>query len=96
MLYRNIIGMIEVCLCKSEMLRIERAQLRGGCDWECGRNANGKPILRLFVPKVMVIAQLTAKEPERIEDWVYYYPRRLHGYRTATEMAAQSKAKPSL
>ena len=57
-------------------------------SWERGSNENGNRILRRFVPKGIDIARLTAKELERIEDWVNNYPRRIHGYRTANEMAA--------
>jgi len=57
-------------------------------SWERGSNENGNRILRRFVPKGMDIGKLTAKELQRIEDWVNNYPRRIHGYKTANEMAA--------
>ena len=57
-------------------------------SWERGSNENGNRILRRFVPKGTDIGQLTVKDLQRIEDWVNDYPRNLHGYRTANEMAA--------
>ena len=57
-------------------------------SWERGSNENGNRILRRFVPKGTDIGKLTAKELQRIEDWVNNYPRKIHGYRTANEMAA--------
>ena len=57
-------------------------------SWERGSNENGNRILRRFVPKGTDIGKLTVKELQRIEDWVNNYPRKIHGYRTANEMAA--------
>lgn len=57
-------------------------------SWERGSNENGNRILRRFVPKGTDISKLTAKQLQRIEDWVNNYPRRLHGYKTANEMIA--------
>ena len=57
-------------------------------SWERGSNENGNRILRRFVPKGTDIGKLTVKELQRIEDWVNNYPRKIHGYKTANEMAA--------
>jgi IS30 family transposase len=57
-------------------------------SWERGSNENGNRILRRFVPKGMDISKLTVSELQRIEDWVNNYPRKIHGYKTANEMAA--------
>ena len=57
-------------------------------SWERGSNENGNRILRRFVPKGTDIGKLTQKDLQRIEDWVNNYPRRLFGYKTASEMAA--------
>ena len=56
-------------------------------SWERGSNENGNRILRRFVPKGTDIGKLTAKELQRIEDWVNNYPRKIFGYKTANEMA---------
>jgi len=82
----------------SEFLDGEAIKKAAKCDdvyyahpyssWERGSNENGNRILRRFVPKGMDIGKLTAKELQRIEDWVNNYPRRIHGYKTANEMAA--------
>ena len=57
-------------------------------SWERGSNENGNRILRRFVPKGTDIGKLSAKELQRIEDWVNNYPRRIFGYKTANQMAA--------
>jgi IS30 family transposase len=57
-------------------------------SWERGSNENGNKILRRFIPKGTNIGKLTEKELQRIEDWVNNYPRKIHGYKTANEMAA--------
>lgn len=58
-------------------------------SWERGSNENGNRILRRFVPKGTDIGKLTEKELQRIEDWVNNYPRKIHGYKTANEMAME-------
>ena len=40
-----------------------------------------------FFSERMDIAQLNDRELERIVDWVNNYQRKIHGYRTANEMA---------
>lgn len=57
-------------------------------SWERGSNENGNRILRRFIPKGTDIGRLTDEELQRIEDWVNNYPRKIHGYKTANEMAA--------
>ena len=57
-------------------------------SWERGSNENGNRILRRFVPKGTDIGTLTAKELQRIEDWVNNYPRKILGYKSAKEAAA--------
>jgi len=44
--------------------------------------------LRRFVPKGMDIGKLTVKELKRIEDWVNNYPRKILGYKSASQMTA--------
>jgi len=57
-------------------------------SWERGSNENGNRILRRFVPKGTDIGKLTAKELQRIEDWVNNYPRKILGYKSANQIAA--------
>jgi IS30 family transposase len=52
-------------------------------SWERGSNENGNRILRRFVPKGADIGKLTARDLQRIEDWVNTYPRKILGYRCA-------------
>jgi len=46
-------------------------------SWERGSNENSNRILRRFVPKGTDIGKLTAKDLQRIEDWVNNYPRKI-------------------
>jgi IS30 family transposase len=81
----------------SEFLDSEAIKKAAPCDevyyahpyssWERGSNENGNRILRRFVPKGMNLGKLTAKELQRIEDWVNNYPRKILGYKTANEIA---------
>ena len=57
-------------------------------SWERGSNENSNRILRRFVPKGTNIGKLTAKELQRIEDWVNNYPRKILGYKSANNIAA--------
>ena len=82
----------------SEFLDSEGLKKASGCEevyyahpyssWERGSNENGNRMLRRFVPKGTNIGKLTDEELQRIEDWINNYPRKIHGYRTANEMAA--------
>lgn len=82
----------------SEFLDSEAIKKAAKCDevyyahpyssWERGSNENGNRILRRFVPKGMNIGKLTAKDLQRIEDWVNNYPRKILGYKSANQMAA--------
>ncbi len=82
----------------SEFLDSEAIKSASGCDevyyahpyssWERGSNENCNRILRRFVPKGTDISKLTAKELQRIEDWINNYPRRILGYKTANQMIA--------
>jgi IS30 family transposase len=57
-------------------------------SWERGSNENGNRILRRFVPKGMDIGKLTARDLQRIEDWVNNYPRKILGYKSANHFVA--------
>ena len=57
-------------------------------SYERGSNENGNRILRRFVPKGTDIGKLTAKELQRIEDWVNNYPRKILAYKSANQFAA--------
>jgi IS30 family transposase len=81
----------------SEFLDSEAIKKAAKCDeiyyahpyssWERGSNENGNRMLRRFVPKDTDIGNLTAKELQRIEDWVNAYPRKILGYQSANRMA---------
>lgn len=82
----------------SEFLDSEGIKKASKCDevyyahpyssWERGSNENGNRILRRFIPKGVDLSKFTAKELQRIEDWVNNYPRKILGYKTANEVAA--------
>jgi len=48
-------------------------------SWERGSNENGNRMLRRFIPKVMDLGNLTAKQLQAYEDFVNDYPRRILG-----------------
>lgn len=57
-------------------------------SWERGTNENANKMIRRFIPKGTDIGKLNQREIKRIEYWMNNYPRRIHGYRSAKEMAA--------
>lgn len=57
-------------------------------SWERGSNENANKMIRRFIPKGTDIGKLKHKDIRRIEHWMNNYPRRIHGYKTANEMAA--------
>jgi len=57
-------------------------------SWERGSNENANKMIRRFIPKGTDIGKLKNKDIRRIEHWMNNYPRKIHGYRTAQEMAA--------
>lgn len=56
--------------------------------WERGSNENANKLIRRFIPKGTDIGKLKQKDIKRIENWMNNYPRRIHGYKSANEMAA--------
>ena len=57
-------------------------------SWERGSNENANRLIRRFIPKGTDIDRYTDEEIRRIEYWMNNYPRKIHGYKTAKEMAA--------
>jgi IS30 family transposase len=55
-------------------------------SWERGSNENTNKIIRRFIPKGANISKYTHKEIKRIEEWINNYPRRILGYKTASEV----------
>ena len=58
------------------------------CSWERGTNENSNRIIRRFIPKGTDIGKISKAEIKRIECWMNNYPRKILGYKTASEMAA--------
>ena len=59
--------------------------------WERGSNENANKLIRRFIPKGTDISKLKQKDIRRIENWMNNYPRKIHGYRSANEMAILSE-----
>ena len=57
--------------------------------WERGSNENLNRIIRRFIPKGADIADFDRHEIKRIEKWINNYPRKLFGYKTASQMAKE-------
>ena len=55
-------------------------------SWERGTNENINKMIRRFIPKGTDIGQYTKKHIRYIQDWINNYPRRIFGYKTASEM----------
>ncbi len=80
--------------------QLERSILKPNCKrfklyyahpysaWERGSNENANKLIRRFIPKGSNIAAFNNKDIQRIENWMNNYPRRIHGYRSANDMAA--------
>lgn len=54
-------------------------------SWERGSNENANKMIRRFIPKGADISKYTEQEIRRIEYWINNYPRKILGYKTATE-----------
>lgn len=57
--------------------------------WERGTNENHNRMIRRFIPKGTNIADLTEEEVKKIEGWMNNYPRKILGYRTPKQVAAE-------
>jgi len=57
-------------------------------SWERETNENANKMIRRFIPKGTDIGKLSHRDIQQIEDWMNNYPRRIHGYKSAIEMAA--------
>ncbi|MDP3763628.1 MAG: IS30 family transposase [bacterium] len=58
-------------------------------SWERGTNENHNRMIRRFVPKGTDIAQYTGVDIDKIEEWMNNYPRKILGYRTPKQVAAE-------
>lgn len=56
--------------------------------WERGTNENANKLIRRFIPKGTDIGKLKKRDIKRIENWMNNYPRKIHGYKSANDMAA--------
>jgi len=56
-------------------------------SWERGTNENSNKLIRRFIPKGTDINKISKAGIERIEHWINNYPRRIFGYKTASEMS---------
>lgn len=56
--------------------------------WERGSNENANKMIRRFIPKGADIGKLKKSDIQRIENWMNNYPRKIHGYKSANDVAA--------
>jgi IS30 family transposase len=57
--------------------------------WERGTNENQNRMIRRFVPKGTNIADFSDEDIQWIEDWMNNYPRKILGYKTASQVAEE-------
>lgn len=58
--------------------------------WERGSNENHNRMIRRRIPKSSNIGRYSRKQIKDIQDWMNNYPRRLLGYKTPNEAAAEA------
>ena len=59
------------------------------CSWERGSNENLNRMIRRFIPKGTHMALVDDAEVKKIEDWMNNYPRKILGYKTPQQVAAE-------
>ena len=59
-------------------------------SWERGTNENQNRMIRRFIPKGKDIAEYSRTDIQQIQDWMNNYPRKILGYKTATQVAQKS------
>jgi IS30 family transposase len=57
--------------------------------WERGTNENHNRMIRRFIPKGSDLADFTDLDIDKIEEWMNNYPRKILGYRTPKQVAAE-------
>lgn len=57
------------------------------CSSERGSNENCNRIIRRWIPKGQDIGQYSEGYIQKVQDWINYYPRRLHGHFSAAACA---------
>lgn len=57
--------------------------------WERGTNENHNRMIRRFIPKGTDIADYTGADINKIQEWMNNYPRKILGYRTPKQVAAE-------
>lgn len=58
-------------------------------SWERGTNENHNRMIRRFIPKGTNIADYTEEDIKEIEEWMNHYPRKILGYKTPKQVAAE-------
>ena len=59
-------------------------------SWERGTNENQNRMIRRFIPKGTDMSTISDKEIEKIENWMNNYPRKILGYKTASELVLEA------
>lgn len=56
-------------------------------SWERGTNENSNKLIRRFIPKGSDISKVSKAKIKYIETWMNNYPRRIFGYKSASDLA---------
>ncbi len=64
-----------------------------GCPWERGTNENTNGLIRQFFPKGMNLEGVSDDEVDLVMVLINNRPRKMFGYRTASEMMAKCMKK---
>ncbi len=80
---------LEISLLKSEERRTMIYFAHSYSSWERGTNENQNRMIRRFIPKGTNIADYSDADIQKIEDWMNNYPRKILGYKTASQVAKE-------
>jgi IS30 family transposase len=61
-------------------------------SWERGTNENHNKMIRRRIPKKSNIGRYSKKQVKEVQDWMNNYPRKILGYKTPAEVAAEGAA----
>jgi IS30 family transposase len=80
---------LEISVLKPEERRTMIYFAHSYSSWERGTNENQNRMIRRFVPKGRDIAEFSKADIQEVEEWMNNYPRKILGYKTANQVAAE-------
>ena len=80
---------LEISILKPEERRTVIYFAHSYSSWERGTNENQNRMIRRFVPKGRDIAEFSKADIQEVEEWMNNYPRKILGYKTANQVAAE-------